>query len=90
MLAGLDSVWVIATLEGSDVITAGDGASGAIATVDIGVTSSSFADVESVEYAANGDVVRTVRPPVTSWTDAVPETIAELALTAFCKTPFAR
>jgi hypothetical protein len=47
-------------------------------------------DVESIEYAANGEVVRTVRPVSTSWADAVPETIAESALNAFCKTPFGR
>jgi hypothetical protein len=47
-------------------------------------------DVESIEYAANGSVVQTIRPPITSWTDAVPETIAESALNGFCKTSIGR
>lgn len=44
VVAGLDSLWVIATLAGNDVVVVADDASGAIARADIGVTSS-FADV---------------------------------------------
>jgi uncharacterized protein YjdB len=45
--AGLDSVWVIGTLAGNDVVVVADEASGATARADIGVTSS-FADVVSL------------------------------------------